>query len=274
MAGLLSEAMATAARMKWKDALASERQSMLEALERIKPQLERLGTDSLADSFGAAKAASNRFEVPVAPRGSEKCSVCGSDFFDGGEAFCGICGSARPAPQPPAPQPEEVKVHSDTSFPTITPYGAENSSYGNSVTSAKANPLPDSLQELIRAERDSTEPGCACREAFRKKQSIEGDIRGFVIIGCGAVSAASDPDYFARPTKFISVDESVESDGGSIPARCVRPTGSSCGSNIRQLRVVGDVPVDGAAGEGALPGTSFSHIHGARPNRRKSGWKR
>ena len=31
MAGLLSEAMVTAARMKWKEALASERQSMLEA---------------------------------------------------------------------------------------------------------------------------------------------------------------------------------------------------------------------------------------------------
>jgi len=46
MAGLLSDAMATAARLKWKDALASERQSMLEALERIKPQLERLGTES------------------------------------------------------------------------------------------------------------------------------------------------------------------------------------------------------------------------------------
>ena len=47
MAGLLSEAMVTAARMKWKEALASERQSMLEALERIKPQIERLGNESL-----------------------------------------------------------------------------------------------------------------------------------------------------------------------------------------------------------------------------------
>ena len=46
MAGLLSEAMVTAARMKWKEALASERQSMLEALERIKPQIERLGSES------------------------------------------------------------------------------------------------------------------------------------------------------------------------------------------------------------------------------------
>ena len=53
MAGLLSDAMATAARLKWKDALASERQSMLEALERIKPQLERLGTESLNQAFPA-----------------------------------------------------------------------------------------------------------------------------------------------------------------------------------------------------------------------------
>ena len=56
MAGLLSEAMVTAARMKWKEALASERQSMLEALERIKPQIERLGSESTAvENVAAAR---------------------------------------------------------------------------------------------------------------------------------------------------------------------------------------------------------------------------
>src|SRR6202040_3313101 len=82
MAGLLSEAMVTAARMKWKDALASERQSMLEALERIKPQLERLGTEP---SIGELEA-----EPLRAPAGSpawqksepsvdtgDDCTVCG-----------------------------------------------------------------------------------------------------------------------------------------------------------------------------------------------------
>ncbi len=42
MAGLVTEAIAGAAEMDWKQALAAERATMLEALERIKPQLERL----------------------------------------------------------------------------------------------------------------------------------------------------------------------------------------------------------------------------------------
>ena len=255
MAGLLSEAMATAARMKWKDALASERQSMLEALERIKPQLERLGTDSLADSFGAAKPASSRFEVPVAPRGSEKCSVCGSDFFDGGEAFCGICGSARPAPQPPAPQPEEVKVHSDTSFPTITPYGAENSSYGNSVTSAKANPLPDSLQELIELSAIQQNPAAHVEKLFEKSKVLKGTSVASSSSAAAPSALQVDPDYFARPTEFHSASTNQSSqtavqfppDAFAPPVQVADPTFDSSES-------LGIVPVDGAAGEGGTPG--------------------
>src|SRR6185437_11247350 len=81
MAGLLSDAMATAARLKWKDALASERRSMLEALERIKPQIERLGTESslLADLAAAKPPAS--FGVRAIKRVADTCTACGSDFF-------------------------------------------------------------------------------------------------------------------------------------------------------------------------------------------------
>ena len=77
MAGLLSEAMVTAARMKWKEALASERQSMLEALERIKPQLERLGNDShRARGYGHSQtlgmAHGSRSHEPRAPCASNR----------------------------------------------------------------------------------------------------------------------------------------------------------------------------------------------------------
>ena len=102
MAGLLSEAMVTAARMKWKEALASERQSMLEALERIKPQLERLG-DSIAargmrpqaKPAGMAPRMEPRAASPLRPRIASTCAACGSEFFDDSESFCGICGTAR-----------------------------------------------------------------------------------------------------------------------------------------------------------------------------------
>jgi GAF domain-containing protein len=180
MAGLLSDAMATAARMKWKDALASERQSMLEALERIKPQLERLGTESLSEAFPPESPVG----LPEAPtretflaRVAEKCLVCGSDFFDKDESFCGICGTARPeAPTPPAvaqsygrdlPRPDSP---SKTGSPTITPYGAENPSNGNSHIEAIAASSPTSLQELIELSAIQQNPAAHVDKQFKMRE--------------------------------------------------------------------------------------------------------
>ncbi len=132
MAGLLSEAMVTAARMKWKEALASERQSMLEALERIKPQIERLGTESslLADLAAAKPPASSG--VRAIKRVAETCTACGSDFFDENESFCGTCGAARLALPLPldVPSPE---ITSKIDPPWLIPYGQDNPTNGNFV---------------------------------------------------------------------------------------------------------------------------------------------
>jgi putative methionine-R-sulfoxide reductase with GAF domain len=192
MAGLLSEAMATAARMKWKDALASERQSMLDALQRIKPQLERLGTEPSKERGGAAKPAGARFEPPAASRAkkfaapdAEVCSVCGSDFFDVGESFCGICGSARPAapsasvvPREAAHQ-DEIDFRDKVSAPTITPYGTDNPTNGNSGISAileqlpgaKASALPASLQELIELSAIQQDPTAHIDKHLEKRET-------------------------------------------------------------------------------------------------------
>lgn len=159
MAGLLSEAMVTAARMKWKEALASERQSMLEALERIKPQLERLGTEApVLDEAAAAKSPvlppkNQPSAVPVA----DTCSACGSDFFDANESFCGICGTARPLPSVRGTAAnKDLASNNKTYAPWLTPYGADNANGTNSIggaapesAAAKAAKVPASLQELI-----------------------------------------------------------------------------------------------------------------------------
>ncbi len=186
MAGLLSEAMATAARMKWKDALASERQSMLEALERIKPQLERLGTESLESPVAAKPADVRSASSGVAkggvavPRQVEVCGVCGSDFFDQGEAFCGICGSARPLAPVAAEdvQPAgKFDVPSRAGFPTITPYGSDDVGNGNShrnapaesSAAAKVTALPASLQELIELSAIQQNPAAHVARHFEKR---------------------------------------------------------------------------------------------------------
>ncbi len=163
MAGLLSEAMVTASRMKWKEALASERQSMLEALERIKPQIERLGSDTMSvEKLAPAKPVSftapvvaPQPEVPVA-RSAPTCSSCGSDFFDDSESFCGICGSARPM------LPEVDASNEDSPAkpyePWLTPYEQEKPSNGNSVIkplkveSSESETLPASTSGIVLPE--------------------------------------------------------------------------------------------------------------------------
>jgi putative methionine-R-sulfoxide reductase with GAF domain len=143
MAGLLSEAMVTAARMKWKEALASERQSMLEALERIKPQIERLGNESmsLAD-VDTPFASPETFASPeerlvtkreAAARVASTCSSCGTDFFDESESFCGTCGAARLELLPP-PDVASMDVSTKADPPWLIPYGRENPTNGNSAT--------------------------------------------------------------------------------------------------------------------------------------------
>jgi GAF domain-containing protein len=150
MAGLLSEAMVTAARMKWKEALASERQSMLEALERIKPQIERLGSESslLAD-LAAARPPAFRGER-VVKRVAETCAACGTDFFDENESFCGTCGAARPAVSMPLDLPSADGT-SKIDPPWLIPYEQENPTNGNSfadlspTVTTRENAAPDAL---------------------------------------------------------------------------------------------------------------------------------
>jgi hypothetical protein len=136
MAGLLSEAMVTAARMKWKEALASERQSMLEALERIKPQLERLGSDS-PESVSAQKPPiafspqATAHSESFLRRMADTCPACGSEFFDESESFCGICGTARPVEAVTADS-EGSSAAIKTDLPWLTPYEQEGPSNGHS----------------------------------------------------------------------------------------------------------------------------------------------
>jgi hypothetical protein len=115
MAGLMTEAIARAADKEWRQALAAERAAMLEALERIKPQLERLAVGSAQSIVERAEkvvapvesvieqaeeAVEPRVPIPVsefsAKSGREAvCPQCGYQFGEQ-ELFCGRCGTARP----------------------------------------------------------------------------------------------------------------------------------------------------------------------------------
>jgi hypothetical protein len=115
MAGLMTEVIARAADREWRETLAAERAAMLEALERIKPQLERLAVgsaenpakpaeqvvESVENVVEAAGGTGEIVAVPLSEASAKSgrdtiCSQCGYRFGEQ-ELFCGRCGTARPA---------------------------------------------------------------------------------------------------------------------------------------------------------------------------------
>ncbi|MGD0181171.1 MAG: hypothetical protein ABSC15_15275, partial [Terriglobales bacterium] len=120
MAGLMTEAIARAVDREWRQTLAAERAAMLEALERIKPQLERLAVEPAlkvkpadeviepAESVAnlAAETTERRMQIPVSESSAKSgretvCPQCGYQFGEQ-ELFCGRCGTARPAGSSPS----------------------------------------------------------------------------------------------------------------------------------------------------------------------------
>ena len=90
MAGLVTEALARDKEVAWKKSLATERAVMLEALEKLKPNLA-----ALADTVAAKdSAASTARPATDAPASTFVCRKCGHKLIRE-EQFCGNCGSPR-----------------------------------------------------------------------------------------------------------------------------------------------------------------------------------
>ena len=90
MAGLVTEAFARDDEVTWKKSLAAERATMLEALEKLKPNLAALAgktatKDSQSKHGGTGTAVAMRRTV---------CAKCGHELMSS-EQFCGQCGSPR-----------------------------------------------------------------------------------------------------------------------------------------------------------------------------------
>jgi putative methionine-R-sulfoxide reductase with GAF domain len=90
MAGLVTEALARNEEVSWKKSLATERAVMLEALEKLKPNLA-----ALADT-PAAKGSAAISSPPSSARSASTfvCRKCGHELV-GQEQFCGNCGLPR-----------------------------------------------------------------------------------------------------------------------------------------------------------------------------------
>ncbi len=159
MAGLMIEALARSADLEWKQALAAERANMVEALERIQPQLERLAaetpeaTASIASEMASAKhfaagppGSSAQEELPALPftLPVDFC-VCGYKFGPA-ERFCGKCGKPRPAGIPVVPDDAGANGHGRSAtaedFPSGEPTGPADEAEIDTAADAPLALLP------------------------------------------------------------------------------------------------------------------------------------
>ncbi|MGA8765027.1 MAG: GAF domain-containing protein, partial [Candidatus Sulfotelmatobacter sp.] len=91
MAGLVTEAFARDAELTWKESLATERNTMLEALEKLRPELA-----AMAQSQNPGSSDSGRNDATGAVVATEDavCRKCGTRLV-ADEQFCGKCGTPR-----------------------------------------------------------------------------------------------------------------------------------------------------------------------------------
>lgn len=137
MAGLVTDAVGRATEREWKQLLAAERATMLDALEKIKPQLERL----------AEPAPKPEAKTEASPIATAVCS-CGNPLADD-ESFCGLCGSPRTREEA-STDVQNTRASmwplqpagTDGSFESAQPFGSGES--GDGFT-----PLPAELQEIV-----------------------------------------------------------------------------------------------------------------------------
>ena len=169
MAGLVTETLTHTAEEEWRKGVAAERASMLEVLEKIKPQLARL-----ANNPDAALGLSN-VETSDADMALEEiqCHKCGNQLA-AGEAFCGSCGSSRAGAAAKDLQSKwatlwNLKKASENGVPSPTAEGeladaalkasSSLTESGLSTKDSETSDLPTEPSESLGRERRDTTPG-------------------------------------------------------------------------------------------------------------------
>jgi hypothetical protein len=173
MAGLMGETISRVSELQWRQSLAAERTTMIEILERLRPQLERMVADSAngaAEKLPSINAAvlpppalehpkpTARHELdaplPGPPRpagsGSYLCQQCGGPMSEA-EAFCHKCGApqlgltepipplSKQIPSGPLPPPRDVQSSAPPPPPKAEPR----------KQSREDVPLPPSLEQAL-----------------------------------------------------------------------------------------------------------------------------
>lgn len=149
MAGLVTEALSRDEEVTRKKSLATERAAMLEALEKLTPNLAAL-VDKPAVKETAARTVA---PAMAASASSFLCRKCGHQLV-GEEQFCGNCGTARSSNyEPPSMQSKVASMwHMQEAMRKSSPADSANSATAPQESRAALDrtqsekPLPDSLK--------------------------------------------------------------------------------------------------------------------------------
>ncbi len=232
MAGLMTEALGRAADLEWKRALATERATMLEALERIMPQLERLAGEAPPEANPAHSFAREALDAPLdlnaslhalnlgmAPQGLENtlrarvahdCATCGNSLGMG-ERFCGKCG---------APRSEVPDLEKDLSNNSLPEENHQPSSAG-----------VDGEQKLPEDGVSSEFPGMS--DFLLPQDSAQ----GATPVDQSLVSMRGDVPLSPRPlTEGIKLADKVESGSGDSLVVQVHPDSASPWNSSQRTR--------------------------------------
>ena len=141
MAGLVTETLTRTVEEDWRKGLAAERASMLEVLEKIKPQLARL-----ANSPEAALALAKAQPDAAVHLEKSSCQHCGNELAPE-ELICGSCGTERPISSP----------HGDLQSKWAALWNLKNATQASSLSdSVLKDPAGLATQEFPAPEKAAT----------------------------------------------------------------------------------------------------------------------
>jgi|HubBroStandDraft_5_1064220.scaffolds.fasta_scaffold42232_1 GAF domain-containing protein len=176
MAGLVTEALARDEEATWKKSLATERAVMLEALEKLKPNLDALVDKPAAKDSTPRTDAAAASPTAAASASMFLCRKCGHTLV-GEEQFCGNCGTPRSSDyEPPSMQSkvaslwhmQEAMKKNSPAEPATVPRHQESRADAGRAHPEKS--LADSLEEQMPELFTATH-----RTGYQKTESTELD---------------------------------------------------------------------------------------------------
>ena len=246
MAGLITEALAKDEELGWKKSLASERAVMLEALEKLKPNLAALVEKPAAKSSASRSSASRRgTAAAVSSAPVFVCRKCGHELV-GEEQFCGKCGTRR------GDRPNERINERPAEYEPPRMQGKVSSLWHmqealkKSATTSPANGGPGHLDPLLVSDPARPEKPLA--------DSIEEEMPELFAAPELRVGKMSDPEEFqdALPTMPTEISAMPE----IVARESVTPQLAAAQVVDREIvapEIV--VPLEAAVEQGAIPGT-------------------